>query len=175
MEQAYEIKRNHLGMEGDSPHWMYVCGGLVGYLSDEQADALDAAAAAPSTGGEALPEGVHAIADGRLFLLPTHDLPHGWRWFDGGDWQGPETESGPISAEFGYEVRPVPAAPEPEMVPWHEALGRKIADGRTITAVGRSDGHEPWFEVNHERGGSYGADFVDPSGLVAVLPEGGQG
>lgn len=162
-ENRWYVKRNSYSADPDDltrhalfwGHQRWAC------LTDEQADVLDRLLAldAPSD----LPPGVHQAPDGTLLWFSGKRAvqPDGFDvWMAGGVFTG-------WVADRWYEVRPV--APEPELVPWWEALGRTLPDGREVRAVGfRAGNPHPWFEVE---GGAY---FADADGMVSVLPETGE-
>jgi hypothetical protein len=59
----------------------------------------------------------------------------------------------------------VPPEPQTELVPWWEALGRAVPDGREIIAVGYRKGNQQgWISTTDN-----GNDFADESGCVRVL------
>lgn len=108
---------------------------------------------------------MHATATGADLI--EHD-PNGevWeRWLNGENWWADHADTAAPTWLYLVRRRPQPSTPDVVKVPWAESLGRRIPDGREITAIGyRSGNPHPWFEVDG------GGDFL-PDGTVEVLVE----
>lgn len=124
--------------------------------------------------GEELPEGVERLSDGTTWLRAGADLPGGWEaktplapeeWVSNVSFGATAPLRWPLCM---VQVRPVPA-PVPDMVPWHDAVGRQVqevsGEWDTVTAVLR-DADYPHGAV------VCAADPIaaDTSGTVACLP-----
>lgn len=107
---------------------------------------------------------MHATATGADLI--EHD-PNGDEWgrWHGGCWSRHHADTANPDDTYLVRRRPQPSTPDVVKVPWAESLGRRIPDGREITAIGyRSGNPHPWFEVDG------GGDFL-PDGTVEVLVE----
>ena len=130
-----------------------------------------------------LPEGVER-SHGTLSALgqDVASLGPGWEWFDviSFDWASADATLDARRPKSGclYEVRPI-GAPEPEMVPHTESIGRVTTESPwPVTSYhGHADGGR-WVlcdSVNadgEQNGWQNGWDRVnaDPSGMVSCLP-----
>jgi len=116
------------------------------------------------------PEGVHRAPDGTLLArgAAVRSLDDTWqrRYAIGSDSYAWNSAPHRIAAPGRwYEVRRVPD-PDTELVPWWEAVGRKLPDGREVIKVGRHKWNPAgWVEVAEP----YAADFADADGRVLVL------
>lgn len=119
--------------------------------------------AAPAA--DPLPEGVHRAPDGTL-LAKGCDRPEGWERLFNADRDGWSDEPVPSHClGMWYEVRPVPPQPETVQVPWQEAPGRRLPDGRVIDVA------VP-LTADHARTGPCVVAIAGASGTVSVLVDG---
>lgn len=135
----------------------------------------------PLTPAAPLPPGVHRAPDGRLWWT------HGYGWPEGYQRRGRSsgaTDMAPNTPRAGTAIEvwptPVPPVPEPEKVPWAEAIWNKRLIARTF------EGREPFVAmfVDDATGTEFAATLekiitdgdgyepIDADGLVSVLPLG---
>ena len=116
-----------------------------------------------------LPEGFVRLPSGRIVADAGAMSVAGWAYrFDAANdrWDPCSGLPVPIASDEVVEVRPIPA-PEPELVPWHESVGRTEPAGNVFEECGR-DQHGPWLSTtgNDTRLRS----LIDSSGMVLCLP-----
>ena len=156
-------------------------------LASVVARIADPAASSP----DPLPPGVHRAPTGEL-LCRGIDLPEGWAFYGPPEtigasddesrpwWDWRDREADVRTGDVWYRVRPVPPVPEPEKVPWAEAIWNKRLIARTF------EGREPFVAmfVDDATGTEFAATLekiitdgdgyepIDADGLVSVLPLG---
>ena len=133
-----------------------------------------------------LPPGVHRAPNGALWLLPGAKMPEGYEFrlsrFHAWGTPIPTALAEPVWSDQARELRPapVPPVPEPEKVPWAEAIWNKRLIARTF------EGREPFVAmfVDDATGTEFAATLekiitdgdgyepIDADGLVSVLPLG---
>jgi len=145
----------------------------------------------PLTAAAPLPPGVHRAPTDEL-LCRGIDLPEGWAFYGPPEtigasddesrpwWDWRDREADVRTGDAWYRVRPVPPVPEPEKVPWAEAIWNKRLIARTF------EGREPFVAmfVDDATGTEFAATLekiitdgdgyepIDADGLVSVLPLG---